>query len=107
MKILKTIENLYRIDISLIRSVLKPKCKFVCFYIREISLMHENKGVREKRLFTFSSGATYDGEWLGNMRDGYGIQEWPDGAKYEGEWRDNKATGKGKFWHVDGDICKK
>jgi hypothetical protein len=21
-----------------------------------------------------------------------------------GEWRNNKANGKGKFWHVDGDI---
>ena len=28
----------------------------------------------------------------------------PDGAKYEGEWIDNKASGKGKFWHVDGDY---
>ena len=55
------------------------------------------------------------------MRDGWGIQVWPDGAKYEGmvyhnlndsiltniiigEWRNNKAHGKGKFWHIDGDI---
>ena len=21
-----------------------------------------------------------------------------------GEWKENKAHGKGKFWHVDGDI---
>ena len=21
-----------------------------------------------------------------------------------GEWKDNKAEGKGKFWHVDGDV---
>lgn len=27
-----------------------------------------------------------------------------DGAKYEGEWKNNKAHGKGKFYHVDGDI---
>jgi hypothetical protein len=72
---------------------------------------------RERRPpYTFKSGATYDGEWKGNMRDGWGIQVWPDGAKYEGttprlhyitllgEWRNNKAHGKGKFWHVDGDI---
>lgn len=38
------------------------------------------------------------------MRDGYGVQIWPDGARYEGEWRRNKAHGKGKFWHVDGDV---
>lgn len=38
------------------------------------------------------------------MRDGYGIQSWPDGAKYEGDWLNNKAHGKGKFYHVDGDV---
>lgn len=60
---------------------------------------------REKRLpFEFKNGAIYDGEWVGNDRDGYGIQRWPDGARYEGEWKNNKAHGKGKFYHVDGDV---
>ena len=49
-------------------------------------------------------GGLEAGEWLANMRDGYGVQIWPDGARYEGEWRRNKAHGKGKFWHVDGDV---
>ena len=41
---------------------------------------------REKRSpYTFKSGAIYDGEWRGNVRDGFGIQTWPDGAKYEGK----------------------
>jgi hypothetical protein len=61
--------------------------------------------VREKRpAYTFKSGAIYTGEWVGNKRDGFGVQTWPDGAKYEGEWKNNKAQGKGKFWHVDGDV---
>lgn len=38
------------------------------------------------------------------MRDGFGVQKWPDGAKYEGQWKENKACGYGKFFHVDGDI---
>ncbi len=38
------------------------------------------------------------------LRQGPGVQVWPDGAKYEGEWRNNKANGKGKFWHADGDV---
>lgn len=60
---------------------------------------------REKRPpYTFSSGAVYEGEWVGNVRDGYGVQTWPDGARYEGEWKNNKAHGKGKFYHVDGDV---
>jgi len=40
---------------------------------------------REKRPpFTFQSGAIYEGEWKGNVRDGFGTQIWPDGARYEG-----------------------
>ena len=35
----------------------------------------------------FKSGAVYDGEWIGNMRDGFGVQTWKDGARYEGEWK--------------------
>ncbi|CAD8159237.1 unnamed protein product [Paramecium pentaurelia] len=59
---------------------------------------------REKRpLFVFKNGATYEGEWVGNKRDGKGVQIWPDGARYDGEWVDNKACGKGSFYHVDGD----
>ena len=38
------------------------------------------------------------------QRHGFGIQVWPDGAKYEGYWRDNVANGKGKFYHIDGDV---
>ena len=38
------------------------------------------------------------------MRDGKGVQNWPDGGRYDGEWKDNKAHGKGKFWYMDGDI---
>ena len=29
---------------------------------------------------------------------------WPNGAKYEGYWENHKANGRGKFYHVDGDI---
>ena len=32
------------------------------------------------------------------------MQIWPDGAKYEGEWKNNHANGKGKFFHINGDI---
>lgn len=34
--------------------------------------------------YTMKNGATYTGQWLNNMRDGYGTQMWPDGSKYEG-----------------------
>ena len=38
------------------------------------------------------------------IRQGQGIQIWPDGSMYEGWWRDNKANGKGRLIHADGDI---
>ena len=28
----------------------------------------------------------YTGEWLGNVRDGRGVQLWADSARYEGQW---------------------
>jgi len=73
--------------------------------------------LREKKpLFTFKSGATYEGEWLGGNRDGFGVQIWSDEAKYEGKswreawnkrlgkWKNNKIHGKGTFLHTSGDI---
>lgn len=53
---------------------------------------------------TLKNGSVYSGEWLNEMRDGMGVQEWPDGSKYEGQWLKDKATGKGKLYHADGDV---
>ncbi len=42
--------------------------------------------IREKRPpHTLPDGEIYDGEWIGDHKDGYGILTWPHGAKYEGE----------------------
>jgi len=62
------------------------------------------KTLEKRPPFTFKSGAIYEGEWKGNIREGFGKQSWPDGARYEGEWMKNKAEGQGTFWHIDGDI---
>ena len=35
---------------------------------------------------TLKNGATYTGQWLSGLRDGYGTQLWPDGSRYEGQW---------------------
>jgi len=50
------------------------------------------------------NGATYNGQWLNEMRDGYGTQLWPDGSRYEGQWAFDKANGQGKLVHADGDV---
>lgn len=59
---------------------------------------------RVRRRHEFQTGSVYDGEWLGNERDGFGVQTWQDGASYEGEWVRNAAIGKGRFRHSDGDV---
>lgn len=38
------------------------------------------------------------------MKEGYGIQTWPDGSVYEGDWLKNEANGKGKFIYANGDV---
>lgn len=36
---------------------------------------YDPNAVREKRpTYTFKTGATYDGEWIGGFRDGKGVQ---------------------------------
>lgn len=60
--------------------------------------------LRIRRRWKFSTGAVYDGQWLGAARDGMGKMCWPDGAEYVGEWVQNTATGCGMFSHTDGDT---
>ena len=64
-------------------------------------------GDREQRpMVVLENGARYEGEWLlgSQVRQGRGIQVWPDGSMYEGYWQDNKANGKGRLIHADGDV---
>lgn len=47
--------------------------------------MEMRQGIREvKNPIHLDSGAVYEGEWLNNVRDGEGKQEWLDGSRYEG-----------------------
>merc|ERR1712228_975200 len=57
-----------------------------------------------RNLHTFSNGATYAGEWLGQNRHGEGEQTWPDGGTYNGQWQNDKASGKGSFTYAEGDV---
>ena len=68
--------------------------------------LHTDVEVKRERkaLIKFKNGIEYEGEWMGNLRDGWGRQKWPDGAIYEGQWENNKAEGKGKFTHTNGDY---
>jgi hypothetical protein len=56
-----------------------------------------SSGTRERKRHTFSSGATYDGEWDRGVRDGFGKQTWPDGTEFVGEWYRGLAGGHGRL----------
>ena len=57
-----------------------------------------------KRSFTYKSGATYSGQWLGGFRHGKGIMIWSDGSEYVGDWSYGLPAGFGKFIHHDGEF---
>jgi len=35
------------------------------------------------------------------MKNGYGVEEWPNGTLFKGNFNDDKKNGKGKFTWVD------
>ena len=39
-----------------------------------------NGQLEDKGEVIFKNGAVYKGQWLGDMKHGYGVQVWPDGA---------------------------
>lgn len=43
-------------------------------------------------------GASYQGEWDGNQKNGYGVQVFPNGQKYEGQWANGMRNGEGTLW---------
>jgi len=78
-----------------------------CYFARELQELNDlppndKQGPRPE--FRFQTGATYLGEWKGNMRHGMGKQTWVDGASFTGQWRDNYVSGVGEFQHADGDV---
>lgn len=71
-----------------------------------IELLLDEAGLVFREEVVYPDGAVYKGQLKEgtDIRHGFGIQVWPDGAKYEGNWRDNVASGRGKFYHIDGDV---
>lgn len=72
--------------------------------LQELEAMAASGPDGERPAVTFSTGATYTGQWAGSRRHGRGSQSWPDGATFCGEWRDSAAHGLGKFVHADSDV---
>jgi hypothetical protein len=71
-----------------------------------LDLLLKEEGLEFREEVVYPDGAVYKGQLKvgSDTRHGFGIQVWPDGAKYEGNWRNNVASGRGKFYHIDGDV---
>jgi hypothetical protein len=39
----------------------------------------------------------YDGEYVDDKKDGFGVYYWTDGRKYEGWWHKGKQHGLGQY----------
>ncbi len=65
---------------------------------------NNSSGLSDQEEVRFESGVIYKGSWRGKVKEGHGLQVWPDGAQYEGNWLNNQANGKGKFSYSNGDV---
>ena len=64
----------------------------------------ENKDQEEQVDLTFKTGIKYKGGLKKGLRNGFGIQIWPEGTKYEGNWINDEIGGIGKLSISNGDI---
>lgn len=55
-----------------------------------------------KGTYIFPNGNRYEGEWMDDMKSGYGILFYVNGEKYEGFWELDKAHGKGTLTYING-----
>eukprot|EP01038_Epipyxis_sp_PR26KG_P006768 gene6768-9271_t len=51
-----------------------------------------------EKVFPFTNGSQYKGEWQVDRKEGFGIQINHDDTKYIGEWQSNFYHGKGTLW---------
>ncbi len=43
----------------------------------------------------YFNGDRYEGNWVNNWKDGFGVLYYASGKRYEGNWVDNKKDGHG------------
>ena len=53
--------------------------------------------------FQFVSGEYYEGSWVNDQIEGFGVISHPDAGQYEGEFSESQKTGIGTFTWVNGD----
>ena len=57
-------------------------------------------------MYTWASGNYYKGNFLNDLRHGYGQMFWKDNSYYKGQWVNGIQEGEGEIKLRDGD-CKK
>ena len=45
----------------------------------------------------------YDGEWVENRKEGWGLRQYSSGNMYEGQWKNNMRHGEGQMRWLDRD----
>ena len=50
------------------------------------------------------NGNIFDGEWVEDQRQGWGVYIWSNGDKYEGMWNANQQSGVGMMIYADDQI---
>jgi hypothetical protein len=56
----------------------------------------------ESKTELLDDGSQYVGQTVGGLREGYGVQTWPNGSRYEGYWSNDLRNGTGLFVWPDG-----
>jgi hypothetical protein len=64
--------------------------------------MTKNSSTPTKEVIKYNNDAVYEGYIVNGMKEGRGVQTWPDGSEYDGEWKENTAWGEGTLRHPDG-----
>ena len=59
--------------------------------------------VRGYGKYHLTNGVKYEGGWVNNRPEGFGMELWPDGSKYEGYYKEGRKSGAGKSLH---ELCK-
>jgi hypothetical protein len=55
---------------------------------------------------THPSGARYEGQFVNNTREGFGVLYHPNGSRYEGHWHERRPHGFGRMVAADGSIVE-
>lgn len=55
-------------------------------------------------MYTYATGAKYEGEWRNNVKEGRGVYYFPKGGMYEGEWSNGIMAGLGVRTYASGEV---